>query len=373
MNTFSTMPSSNDDYILVLTGDWRSAEAEHKLGEFKKELKKSKARIVRFETSQLTHWNGSFLAYLNHWITEAQANGVHVELDGLPESIQRLLKMAQASQARIFQRPKQSNYNSLEKIGFRAQKWLEATFDMVNFIGEATISFSKILRGHVGFRGKDFWFILENCGARALPIVGLISFLVGMTIAFVGAIQLETFGATIYVANLVGLSMVREMGAMMVGIILCGRTGAAFASELGSMKVSEEINALRTLGLSPMDFLVTPRMLALILMTPLLCIFANFIGMLGGMFVGVIMLDITPFQYMHQTETAFNLTSFSTGVIKSFVFGALVVISGCFQGMRCENSSEGVGRAVTAAVVMGITSIIIADSIFAVIFNALNI
>lgn len=153
---------------------------------------------------------------------------------------------------------------------------------MLEFLGETVFSFMRLFRGKARFRTKDFILVLQECGADALPIVTLVSFLVGFTLAFVGAVQLGAFGADIYVANLVGLGMVREMGPMMAAIIMCGQSGAAFASHIGSMKVSEEIDALETLGISPMDFLITPRMVALFLMMPLLSIYADFIGIFGG-------------------------------------------------------------------------------------------
>ena len=219
----------------------------------------------------------------------------------------------------------------------------------------------------------DFWLVVQRSGVEGLPIVSLLSFLIGFILAFVGALQLERFGADIYVADLVGLSMVREMGSMMAGIIMCGRTGAAFAAQIGTMKVTEEIDALRTLGISPIDFLVLPRILALFLMMPLLALYANVLGILGGLLVGVGMLDISFTQYINQTAAAIGFSDFYSGIIKSVIFGMLVAYMGCLRGMQCESSSSGVGLATTSAVVSGITAIIIADASFTVIFNILNI
>jgi phospholipid/cholesterol/gamma-HCH transport system permease protein len=214
---------------------------------------------------------------------------------------------------------------------------------------------------------------LQQCGADALPIVTLISFLVGLILAFVGALQLRLFGAEVYVANLVGIGMVRVLGAVMTGIIMAGRTGASFAAELGTMEVNEEIDALRTLGIQPMEFLVLPRMLALLLMMPLLCLYADLMGVLGGIAVGVGMLHMNLAEYLNQTKAALNLNHLWIGLVHGSVFGVLVALSGCLRGMKCGRSAAAVGTATTSAVVTGIVSIVIATAILTVIFDALGI
>lgn len=188
-----------------------------------------------------------------------------------------------------------------------------------------------------------------------------------------GAVQLRQFGAQIYVADLVGLAMAREMGPMMAAIIVAGRTGAAFAAQLGTMQVNEEIDAFKTLGIPPMEFLVMPRMLALMLMMPLLTLYANLVGILGGAVVGIGMLDLGVLQYYYQTQSAVTLLDFGTGLIKSILFGALVAIAGCLRGIQCGRSSAAVGIAATSAVVTGIVCVIVTDAIFAVLFNVLGI
>ena len=203
--------------------------------------------------------------------------------------------------------------------------------------------------------------------------MALINFLIGMILAFVGAVQLTQFGASIYVADMVAIGVVREMGCIMTAIILCGRTGAAFAAELGTMKVSQEIDALRTFGIPPMEFLVLPRIVALVLMMPLLCVFADVIAIGGGFFVATLMLDVTPTEYLIRTIEAITVTSFLLGIFKGGFFGLLVALSGCLRGIQCGRDAAAVGQATTAAVVAGITSIIAADGLFAVICNALNI
>jgi len=203
--------------------------------------------------------------------------------------------------------------------------------------------------------------------------VAMINFLVGLILAFVGAIELRRFGASIYVADLVGIASVREMGCIMTGIILCGRTGAAFAAQLGTMKVNEEISALETFGISPIEFLVLPRMVALMLVMPFLCAFADFISIAGGFCVSVSMLDVTPTVYLARTIQAIQLKSFLLGVGKGSFFGFLVAYAGCFRGMQSGYSAAAVGEATTKAVVTGITAIVASDGIFAVLTNALHL
>ena len=207
----------------------------------------------------------------------------------------------------------------------------------------------------------------------ALPIVSLISFLVGLTLAYQAAVELRQFGADIFVADVVGLSTVREMGPLMAAVILAGRTGAAFAATLANMKANEEIDALETLGLSAVDFLVMPRLIALGLMMPLLTVYANCVAILGGMVVARGILQIPFSAYWVETQGAIDLTDINTGLIKAMTFGLLIGLAGCLRGLQADRSSEGVGRAATSAVVTAILLIIVADSVYAVVFHILGI
>jgi phospholipid/cholesterol/gamma-HCH transport system permease protein len=213
---------------------------------------------------------------------------------------------------------------------------------------------------------------MQQCGAMALPIVSLISFLVGVTLAYTGAIVLRQYGGDIFIADLIGLSMVREMGAMMTAVVLAGRTGAAFAATLANMKANEEIDALETLGISSVHFLVLPRMLAMLLMMPLLTLYANALGILGGMAVALGLLSISPTAYWVEMLTIVDMSDLSVGVIKGVAFGFIVGLAGCLRGLQADRSAVGVGQAATSAVVTAILLIIIADAIFAVIFNILG-
>jgi phospholipid/cholesterol/gamma-HCH transport system permease protein len=244
---------------------------------------------------------------------------------------------------------------------------------MLDFIGEASMAFMRLFRGKAQYRRSDLFVILQDSGAQAFPIVSLISLLVGLILAFVGAIQLRMFGAQIYVADLVGIAMVRVMGAVMTGIIMAGRTGASFAAQLGTMQVNEEIDALKTMGISPMEFLVLPRMLSLMLMMPLLCLYADLMGILGGMIVGIFMLDLNVMEYFLETQRAVTLNNLWIGLFHSVVFGVLVALAGCLRGIQCGRSASAVGNATTSAVVTGIVSIIVATAIITLMCEVLGI
>jgi len=258
-------------------------------------------------------------------------------------------------------------------VGEEVIRAIVSTAEMVRFIGEATIAMGAFLRGKASYRRSDLILTIEQCGVQALPIVSLISFLVGLILAFVGAVQLQQFGAEIYVADLVGIAMTRELACIMTGIVMAGRTGAAFAAQLGTMTVNEEIDALKTLGVSPMEYLVLPRMLALIVMMPLLCLYADLVGIIGGLIVGVGMMDITFAQYVNQTIEGVGLNHIVLGVVKSAVFGVLVALSGCLRGMQSGRSASAVGDAATSAVVTGIVFVIVIDAVFAVVTNMIGV
>jgi phospholipid/cholesterol/gamma-HCH transport system permease protein len=259
------------------------------------------------------------------------------------------------------------------RIGLAALAAWDEVLAMVTFLGEVTLAFGRMLGLRARFQMSELGLVIQQTGPQALPIVTLIAFLVGLILAFMGAVQLERFGASIYVADLVGLGMTREMGAMMTAIVMAGRTGAAFAAQLGTMKVTEEIDALSTFGISPLEFLVLPRMLALCLMMPLLCVYANFWGIVGGLVVATGMLDLSLTQFLNETYYAVTVTDFMLGVVKSVVFGALIALSGCLRGMQTEGSASAVGDSATAAVVSSIVLIVATDGLFAVVCNILGI
>ena len=365
---------SEHTLLVQLSGNWKIAKDAPTTTEVMKFLEpRPRIQQLIFETNELSGWDSSLLTFLLQIQDLSSKKGIKVDVGGLPKGVARLLDLATAV-------PKQKGFplepikeSFLSTVGQNTVRTKDDAVDMIGFIGEAFLTVIRLVRGKARFRSKDFWLIIQDCGAQALPIVTLISVLIGLILAFVGAVQLQMFGAEIYVADLVGIGMVREMGAIMTGIIMAGRTGSAFAAELGTMQVNEEIDALKTLGISPMEFLVLPRMLALVLMMPLLCLYSDFMGILGGAVVGGGMLDLSFTQYFHQTRSAVDLADFSVGLFKSGVFGVLVALSGCYRGIQCGRSSSAVGYATTSSVVTGIVSIIIADSLFTVVFHIIGV
>lgn len=262
-----------------------------------------------------------------------------------------------------------ANWMSAAQRQVRA--WLAPRW--VTFLGEVLLSALRLLRGGGRFRLRDLMRIAAACGAQALPIITLVNVLVGAILAFVGAVQLIKFGAGIYVADLVGISVSREMAAVITAVVMAGRTGAAFAAELATMQTNEEIDALEVLGLNAIDYLVLPRVLALLVMLPLLYVYACFTGLLGGLVVGAGMLNLAPAAYLERSFDALTYAHLGLGLTKSFVFGALIAMTGCYAGIHAARNAAGVGVATTRAVVVGIVGVIAIDSLFAVCANALGI
>ncbi|MBK8210128.1 MAG: ABC transporter permease [Rhodospirillales bacterium] len=331
------------------------------------------ARRLTFDTSALGRWDSGLLTFLLGVHEAAQQKQISIDATGLPEGVQRLLRLATAVPERGGGRRQTQRAPFLARVGSGWLALSAATSETVTFLGEATLSLLRLLTGRAQLRGGDLLLLVQQAGAQALPIVALISILVGLILAFVGSVQLQMFGAEIYVANLVAIGMTREMGAMMAAIIMAGRTGASYAAQLGTMQVNEEIDALKTLGVDPIDFLVLPRMVALILMMPLLCVYANLLGISGGFLVGVGMLDITPQQYWNQTIAWVRINDFLLGITKSIIFGIIIAVSGCLRGIQCGRSAAAVGEAATSAVVTAIVWIVVADGLFAVLTNILGI
>jgi phospholipid/cholesterol/gamma-HCH transport system permease protein len=367
--------SSPDGLLLVrLTGDWKIGNPLPSADEVGKKLTaEPRVERVGFDTSELKAWDSGLLTFLIKVKEFCFQNKIQLETEGLPEGARGLLNLASAVAERKGARKEIKREPFLSMVGGRVIEFYRSTTEMVSFIGEASITFTKFLFGKATFRRVDLFLLLQECGAQALPVVSLISVLLGLILGFVGAIQLKMFGAQLFVADVVAIGMVRVMGAIMTGIIMAGRTGAAFAAQLGTMEVNEEIDALKTLGISPMEFLVLPRMIALVVMMPLLCVYSDLLGILGGLIVGVGMLDLGLTEYLNRTREALNLTTFGIGLFHSAVFGILVALSGCLRGMQCERSASAVGYAATSAVVTSIVSIIVATAIITFVCQVLGI
>jgi len=371
---FSLVQVQDGTVVIRLVGAWRLRAGIPSLADLQGKIASAGIlRRIAFDARELTSWDSSVLTFLVEVSELCRQRGIPMDREGLPVGVQKLLDLAEAVPERKGARREVTGASFLERIGTSALGLAGSGKEMLAFLGEMTVTFLALLRLKARYRASDLFLLIQQCGAQALPIVTLISFLVGVILAFVGAVQLKQFGAQIYVADLVGIAMMREMGAMMTGIIMAGRTGAAFAAQLGTMKVTQEVDALTTAGLSPLEFLVLPRVMALILMMPLLCLYSDFVGVIGGAVIGVGMLDLSWTTYFHETANAISLTDIFGGIFKSSVYGVLIALSGCLRGLQSGNSSSAVGDAATSAVVTGIVAIVMACGIFAVVFYILGI
>ena len=319
-----------------------------------------------------TDWDSSAATFLTALLRHCGGRGITVEQTALPAGLNRLLALALAVPVRETARADQPT-GYLASLGNAALTLWHDLPAMVHFCGEIALSLGRFATGRARFRRADLWYLIEDAGVRALPVVSLISFLVGTILAYMGAIQLALFGAEIYIADLVAVGVVREVAALMTGIILAGRTGASYAAQIGTMQVNEEIDAFRTLGVSPIDYLVLPRMVALVAMVPLLTLYAGLVGVLAGMLVAVTVFHVGPYEYFNETLSALTMTHVEVGLFKGTVYGALVAYAGCLRGMQCGRSAQAVGEATTRAVVLGIVLITVFASLITILLQKLDI
>jgi len=355
-------------------GAWRIADGLPSIDPVRKVLVgTAELRRVALDADRVGAWDSALVTFVVQLAALGREMNAMVDMSGLPEGLRRLVSLATAVPERKDATRAARHLPIVPAVGRWAIGFAAGGAQTLGFLGELIIALGRFLRGRASFRGSDFLLYAQECGAQALPIVTVISVLLGLIMAFVGAVQLRQFGADIYVANLVVVAMSREMAAVMTAIVLAGRTGAAYAAQIGAMQGNEEVDALTTLGISPVEFLVLPRVLALVLMTPLLCVYSNLMGMLGGYFVAILMLNVTGSAYLHQTLAAAHLSDFAIGIAKSAVFGMIIAFAGCLKGIYCGRSAAAVGDAATAAVVAAILYIIVSDGVFAVILNVLGI
>jgi len=368
------MEREGETLWLRITGEWRRGFRLPPAGAVERELRSiPEASRLAYDTGGLTGWDSLLLTFLLEVDARCAERGIQVETGSLPAGVRRLLALAEAVPEKKEMRREGRRPPFLVRLGGKTLSLADSTTGTLAFMGETFLSVSRLVTGKAKFRGSDLLLYLQESGARALPIITLISLLVGLILAFMGAVQLRVFGAQIYIANLVGLGMARDMAAMMTAIIMAGRTGAAYAAQLGAMQGNDEIDAFRTLGISPVDYLVLPRLIALTLMVPLLTVYADLMGIVGGAVVGVAVFDITPIQYLVQTRESVALAHFGVGLTKSVVYGGIVAFSGCLRGMLCGRSASDVGAATTSAVVTAIVWIIVACAILTVMFHILGI
>jgi phospholipid/cholesterol/gamma-HCH transport system permease protein len=362
-----------DAFVVHFSGLWVNGQPKPDMHLLHADIEaEPELHTLHLEADHLVGWDSSLLIVIRQLCEWAESQGLSTHLQGMPDGVRNLIVLSRAvPENKQTQDTCQDDF--LSTIGEKALAAYRGLDGYFAFLGQLCIDLFAFIRGRGKLRSKDFLLILQAAGAQALPIVSLLSFLTGLIIAFIGVIQLQKFAADIYVADLVGLAVTRELGAVMAGVIMAGRTGAAFAAQIGSMQVNEEVDALTTFGISPMQFLVVPRVLALILMLPLLCVCADFVAMAGGMVVAVTISDVSVLQYCHQIQVAVELSDLFVGIFKSVIFGLIIALAGCYRGLNCGRDASSVGQAATSAVVTSITWIVVADAIFAVMFHILGI
>jgi phospholipid/cholesterol/gamma-HCH transport system permease protein len=359
--------TEGDAFEVLLSGCWQITSARP---DWPALLGARQPTRVRVRTDQVTKWDTSLLLFLFDVQQWCRLTGAYCDLEALPEKLRVLLGQLGTSHETSV--PFDRSENLLTGVGLATQDAVRKGRDILDFVGECALGASRLIRTPGKFRWKDCFDEMQQCGAMALPIVSLISFLVGVTLAYTGAIVLRLYGGDIYIADLIGLAMVRETGAVMTAVVVSGRTGAAFAATIGNMQANEEVDALEALGIPPVQFLVLPRLLALGVMMPLLALYANALGIFGGLVVAKTLLSIPPTAYWVEMLTIVDLKDVATGVVKAIAFGLIIGLSGCLRGLQAERSAAGVGRAATSAVVMALLLLVVADALFAVFFNMIG-
>lgn len=356
--------AEGDSLVVALRGDWSLGRPQPRLDELvaRAGIAPQAIRSLSFEASALGSWDSSLLIFLVQCQDFCDEHTLQFDTAALPEQVPRLLALAHAVPERV-QEKAPGRATLLSRLGSVALGSWKELLAAITFAGEVMIALSGLLTRRVHMRWREFWVVVQTNSSGALPIVTLIALLVGVIIAFLGVVVLKRFGAGYYVSYLVGFGMLREMAALMTGIIIAGRTGAAFAAELGSMKITEEIDAYTTLGISPIEHLVLPRLLGLFVMMPLLTIYADFVGIIGGMGVSAMLLDLSLKQFMNGLLAAVTMSDALLGVFKGTIYGFIVGIAGCMKGLQAGSDAGAVGRAATSAVVIGITFIIAANAI----------
>ncbi len=330
-------------------------------------------RRLEIVAESLDDWDTSLVSAIRNLADAAAERGAEVTLTDFPDGVTRLIALVDAVPEKSDARRGEGDITILERIGQATIFAGDAVQSTISFMGEVVIALGRIVTGRGIFRWGDLAHLMQRAGIEALGIAVLVSYLLGLILAFIGAIQFERYGASIYVADLVGIGMVRDMAALMTAIVMAGRSGAAYAAEIGSMRSTQELDALVTSGISPVEFLVVPRILAIAAMMPLLVIFADVAGILGGATVGLGMLDLSPTLYFEQTVRAVTPAHLYGGLIKGFAYGILVGVAGCLRGIQSGSSSLAVGAAATSAVVTGLVWIIAACGLFQVLQYVLGI
>lgn len=369
------LASEDSTIVIQLSGDWAyDPEFPETMDlELQQKLQQTGIKCVQVNMEKVIAWNSALLTVIISLTELCEQHKIYFDPSLLPNEMTRLLKLVEKVPAHDVKKHIEKDTSFLHNVGANVIASVKEVGDVINFLNNASSAFVAMIKGKAVYRSSDTWLIMQQTGAEALPIVSLLNFLVGAILGYIGAMQLEKFGAEIFIGDMVGVAMTREIAAIITAIIMAGRSGAAFAAQLGTMKVNEEIDALRSMGFSPIEFLVLPRMIGMMLMMPLLAIYANFMGVFGGALVAYAVLNITLEQYLDVVIKSVSLNDAVVGVTMSVVFGAVVAVVGCQKGMSCGNNAEAVGASTTSAVVTSTVIIFVAAALLTVFFGVLGI
>ncbi|MEM8561341.1 MAG: ABC transporter permease [Pseudomonadota bacterium] len=365
--TLEIAENEDRDATVFLAGDWLQGQPVPDFNDVSSQLGRMPSRLV-LDGSSLESWDSTLMAFILQCHNYCHDHDTVFDTNALPTGAAKLLRLATAVPAHKPPKTQKPRWHPVRSARALVSRMGGVIRDSLSFTGEVSIALARLLTGRSNTRFEDFGHYCYQAGPNALGIISLTSILVGMILAYLGAVQLQQFGAEIYVANLVTIGILREMGVLMTAVVMAGRTGAAYAAQLGTMQTNEEIDAIKTMGISPVEFLVIPRILALMVTMPLLTLYANILGIVGG---GIVAggMGITPLQYFSQTEQALALNHLAVGLIKSVVFAVLIAVAGCRAGINAGRSSAAVGQAATEAVVTAVVYLIVADAALNIMFQ----
>jgi phospholipid/cholesterol/gamma-HCH transport system permease protein len=363
--------------VLRLSGDWLALESGLRSDAELRQIERMAQDVakVRIDASRVGRWDSALVALLARLSALAAAGAFRAELDlaSLPDPLHRLLALARADDGQQSQDVPKPRVSVLERTGTLAITTCKQIVTMAELVGAVALSIPAVLTNRLRARRVDILLLIQECGFGALGIVAIVNLLVGAILGFVGAVQLRRFGGDIYIANLVGIAVVREMAPIMTAIVMAGRTGGAYAAQIATMQGNEEVDALQALGIPVDQFLVVPRVIAAVTMTPVLYVYGCFMGLLGGLVVSTAMLGLSPTLFLEHLRPAVAWTEFAIGLAKSLCFGTFIALAGCRAGLDAGRSAADVGRAATGAVVDGIIGIIALDAVFAACANIMGI
>ncbi|MBO6838429.1 MAG: MlaE family lipid ABC transporter permease subunit [Alphaproteobacteria bacterium] len=366
---------SGGSALTVLAGGTWTVAGSASLNEIVESLKPGAARRVVFDLSRIERLDSAGAWLLFKTAARLRDEGIETEFTGVADRHRPLLQIVEDRGGAEAVRDDRPNalIALLDRTGRGAVGAATKGLELLNFVGMVTLIFLRALTSPGRFRPKALVTQIEQTGLNALPIVGLLSFLVGVVLAYLMSDQLRQFGAEVFTVNLVGLSMLREVAVLITAIMIAGRSGSAFTAQIGTMKVNEEIDAMGTLGLDPVEVLVLPRIIALMITLPVLTFFADIMGVLGGGVMTVLALDLTPTQFVTALKNAIELNDFLVGMVKAPVHAYIIAVVGCYEGLKVQRTAESVGRQTTTSVVESIFLVIVATALFSILFSALGI